>query len=451
MKKYIIALFLLLPLFQSCEVTGDPEMLELILKIANQNEELLSEVKNLQTKSDSLINELKNGAAKQKELLDKVTVLQADLAKILSQINSLTEKLNSQNADIDAIKNQLADLQTKYQAILSQLEQLQKLSQILAEIEKLKGLLSDLDGKYQVILGSLAQNKDALDVLKSQISSIQSQLAANLTKISELTTQLGEQGANIENILSQIKELEANCSELKALLESLLSGRSPVPSNGLIGWWPFNGNANDESGNNNNGVLNGPTLTLDRFQKESKAYNFDGINDFIRISNSQSLNSKDISISGWFKTNNLPTNEAEGAKAIVGKWWQSPSTCNGNYNAFLVILTKPVVGPVLGGATSFYAGNNFFSNQLIEPSKWIHFVFIHDSKTGGKIYLNGQLSNSNQLKGDICNSTNPLNIGADSKAGKIYRFFNGAIDDVAIWNRTLTPEEILKIYKGEGF
>ena len=36
---------------------------------------------------------------------------------------------------------------------------------------------------------------------------------------------------------------------------------SYVPSNGLVGWWPFNGNANDESGNGNNGVVNGATLT----------------------------------------------------------------------------------------------------------------------------------------------------------------------------------------------
>ena len=440
-----------MPFLQNCEVSGDPEMLELMLQIKNQNEELLSEVKNLKTKSDSLINELKNSTAKQEELLLKVNSLQTELVKILSQINILTEKLNSQNADLESIKKQLTDLQEKYQAIIIQLEQLQKLSQILAEIEKLKGQLSDLDGKYQVILGSLGQNKEALDSLKAQIASIQEQLTLNLTKIGQLTSQLGEQGTNIEEILAQIKELKANCDELKSLLESLLSGKSPIPTSGLVGWWPFNGNANDESGNNNNGILNGPTLALDRFQKEGKAYNFDGINDFIRISNSPSLNNKAVSISGWFKTNNLPTNEAEGAKAIVGKWWQSPSTCNGNYNAFLVVLTKPVVGPVLGGATSFYAGNNFYTSQLIESNKWIHFVFVHDSNTGGKIYLNGQLSNSNQLKGDICNSTNPLNIGADSKAGEIYRFFNGTIDDIAIWNRVLTAEEISKIYRGDGF
>ena len=49
-----------------------------------------------------------------------------------------------------------------------------------------------------------------------------------------------------------------------------------VPTNGLVGWWPFNGNANDESGNGNNGTVNGATLTTDRFGNANKAYSFDG-------------------------------------------------------------------------------------------------------------------------------------------------------------------------------
>jgi hypothetical protein len=49
---------------------------------------------------------------------------------------------------------------------------------------------------------------------------------------------------------------------------------SYVPTNGLVGWWPFNGNANDESGNGYNGINNGATLTTDRFGVLGKAYFF---------------------------------------------------------------------------------------------------------------------------------------------------------------------------------
>ena len=51
---------------------------------------------------------------------------------------------------------------------------------------------------------------------------------------------------------------------------------SYVPTNGLVGYWPFNGNANDESGNGNNGTVNGATLTSDRFGNANGAYSFNG-------------------------------------------------------------------------------------------------------------------------------------------------------------------------------
>ena len=58
---------------------------------------------------------------------------------------------------------------------------------------------------------------------------------------------------------------------------------SYVPTNGLVGWWPFNGNANDEGGNGNNGTVNGAALTTDRFGNANSAYDFDGMNDNIKV------------------------------------------------------------------------------------------------------------------------------------------------------------------------
>jgi hypothetical protein len=58
-----------------------------------------------------------------------------------------------------------------------------------------------------------------------------------------------------------------------------------VPANGLVGWWPFNGNANDESGNGNHGTVNGATLTNDRFGNVNGAYSFNGSNVLIPLNN----------------------------------------------------------------------------------------------------------------------------------------------------------------------
>jgi hypothetical protein len=71
-----------------------------------------------------------------------------------------------------------------------------------------------------------------------------------------------------------------------------------IPTNGLVGWWPFNGNANDESGNGNERTVNDATLTTDRFGIVSKAYNFDGVDDFIEVATSNGqFDSQNFSLS----------------------------------------------------------------------------------------------------------------------------------------------------------
>jgi hypothetical protein len=223
------------------------------------------------------------------------------------------------------------------------------------------------------------------------------------------------------------------------------SGAEPAWLNdGLVAYYPFNGNANDESGNGNNGAVNGATLTTDRFGNIGKAYNFNGISNYIRINNSSSLNNVSITISGWFNTNNLAANDNLDVKGIIGKWWQSPSVCNGNYNAYLVCLTKPLSqsSTFVGGATSFYEGNVFYASNAISTNSWYHFVFVHNSAVGGSLYINGNLVRSNSSKGIICNSLNSLNIGADINNGNLYRFFNGKIDDIRIYNRALSQSEV---------
>jgi len=64
-----------------------------------------------------------------------------------------------------------------------------------------------------------------------------------------------------------------------------------VPTDSLKAWWSFSGDANDESGYDNNGTVYGATLTTDRFGEPESAYSFDGEDDFISF-NSPILNLK---------------------------------------------------------------------------------------------------------------------------------------------------------------
>jgi hypothetical protein len=78
-------------------------------------------------------------------------------------------------------------------------------------------------------------------------------------------------------------------------------------SDGLVAYYPFNGNANDESGNGNNGTVNGATLTMDRFGNPNSAYNFDGMNNFIEISSLSNMQYKPITYSVWINVSSYMT------------------------------------------------------------------------------------------------------------------------------------------------
>lgn len=65
---------------------------------------------------------------------------------------------------------------------------------------------------------------------------------------------------------------------------SVSSHPAYLPTNGLVAWYPFNGSANDESGNGNNGTVNGANLTTDRDGNANSAYDFDGVDDSTHIS-----------------------------------------------------------------------------------------------------------------------------------------------------------------------
>lgn len=454
MKKVIFILFLAFGSNIGCTVV-DTELFELVLEIKNQNQELLDEVKSLQAKSDSLINELKRSVAKQEELLSKVTELQAELAKILTQIGELTEKLDSQDADLEAIKAELADLQEKYQAILEQLEQLQQLSQILAEIETLKSQLTELDGKYQVILGSLAQNEEQLAALKNQIEALQNQLSENLNKISELTSMLGTQGVDIDSILTQIEELKASCNELKELISSLLSGKSPVPVDGLMGWYPFSGDAKDMSGKGFDGIVIGAELTQDRFDASESAYYFKE-GQSISLNGSEQNNFYPLTVSLWYNISSL---NPAAAAPLIKKY--SPALWNGfligncicnnisndnavenNGNSVFPYYIKTINDRIIG-----YYGEPPFLQEKISLNVWYHYVFIAD-ENGGKIFVNGELIQEDNWTG----ISGSMNNNLPWVFGGLYDgWYNGKLDDIAIWNRALNQEEISKIYKGEGF
>ena len=223
---------------------------------------------------------------------------------------------------------------------------------------------------------------------------------------------------------------------------------SYVPSNGLVGYWPFNGNANDLSGNNNNGNVNGATPTTDRFGNSNSAYNFDGVNDYIEVQNSQNLNSQTWTISAWINVNgyyfgNVNGNISDG-NIIVGKGTDFNSGFYGL--AYRSQSLKAVSSFGIGSQA-----NATVSTTNITLNNWINVIGTWDG-VNMKIYVNGQLENINS---NISNSqgVNNENLFFGTMAqNSLYPYWlNGKIDDIGIWNRALTQQEITNMYNGVNY
>ena len=223
---------------------------------------------------------------------------------------------------------------------------------------------------------------------------------------------------------------------------------SYVPTDGLVGYWPFNGNANDESGNGNNGVVNGAALAIDRFGNIDKSYSFDGISNYISINNSSSLNiiGTQITLSFWLYSNNNP-NDAN-YKGISKGGYDVGSGYEFMYRNSL--SGDDGVISITGGTGIQACDVGYNMNAAF--GQWIHLAVTLNNGVAS-FYVNGvyQVGNNlNQISQFVSNNSellfgkrNPLN----SNAG----FLNGKLDDIGIWNRALTQQEITNMYNGVNY
>lgn len=221
---------------------------------------------------------------------------------------------------------------------------------------------------------------------------------------------------------------------------------SYVPTNGLVGWWPFNGNANNELNSNEVSVVNGATLTTDRFGLEGRAYAFDGISNDI-VTGSYGAPGTGISVSFWYKTSQI----TQGNYMICwgGNAWASFFEIINNH--WSAQTAGPCYTPALtGGGTLISKGIPTYPSADV----WHHCVVIlpvgAQSLNDAKFYFdNFQLtetcSYANYGAGTPNISTNNLiKFGSGYQAWANH--FEGNLDDVGVWNRELTSQEIADLF-----
>lgn len=212
-----------------------------------------------------------------------------------------------------------------------------------------------------------------------------------------------------------------------------------VPTNSLVGWWPFNGNANDNSANGNNGTVMGATLTTDRFNNSNAAYLFNGNSDQIQVpdANSLDLNNK-YTLSAWYNTNsNTPVLQAPLGKARINGQTGYQLLANIQSNILQFGFND---GNLNGAVTTPITIGNI--------AGWHLLTGTYDGTTA-KIYIDGQLMNSGIVSYTLQNSTYPLLFGTETAI--LNRYFNGKLDDIGIWSRALTDCEVKRLYYGASF
>ena len=216
---------------------------------------------------------------------------------------------------------------------------------------------------------------------------------------------------------------------------------SYVPTSGLVGWWPFNGNANDQSNNNNNGILNGGLLINDRNGSTNSALGLPSLGDNVMVSNVAPLfNNFGLSVSVWLR---FPNQYNQSSLAVIknGIPYSNGFDVAIDQNNQAYGVNNYLVLFLVGNGTAV----TFISNQS-ELGQWSHLASTYDGNSI-KIYLNGILKatqpfnlslncpNSNLTFGQWDNPTTPSVTDRN-------------IDDIGIWNRALTQQEITDLYNG---
>jgi len=216
---------------------------------------------------------------------------------------------------------------------------------------------------------------------------------------------------------------KTSAAETKALPANLQEG--------LIAYYPFNGNANDESGNGNDGTVLGAKVIQDRFGQLERAYDFDGRDDQIMVRAMHWPHGKSPrTVVAWFKSS------ADKPGNIV-------SFGDGKKTGRRFSLR------LMPGKLNFIGENRdatFPLSPKPSPQTWGQYAVVYDGSIVA-CYWQGQAKRVFPMNLDT-DGRFPLVIGSNT-INRRDEFFKGAIDDVRVYNRALSAAEVKALYEYE--
>lgn len=247
---------------------------------------------------------------------------------------------------------------------------------------------------------------------------------------------------------------KVNCPEPVSSVSNLITKAPSVPTDsnltnpadsnltkGLIAFYNFDGNANDASGNNINGIIQGnPALGKNRFGHDDGAYYFDGIDDYINICDSLLFKSTQWTYASWVNVTSYPSINSNAFILALG----------GTGGAQALAINNAYTQNKQGFITASYHAPGNTPTICIEETlptlnTWYHVVGVRETDTL-RLFINGtEVIKTKTLSSDISYG-NPFfyaNIGARNNSTE---FFNGYMDDLRIYSRPLNSSEIYELY-----
>jgi hypothetical protein len=235
---------------------------------------------------------------------------------------------------------------------------------------------------------------------------------------------------------------------------AVIAGACVQPPSCLASWWPGDGNADDVIGGNNGTLMGGTTFATG---KVGQAFSFDGQDDYVEVSDDASLRPQAFTITAWV---NIPA--YDGYYPILSNRDADLGSKTYNFLAGIAYEEYPWLEG-LTGKPGFSVGqdgwdwDSFFGNTKLNLNEWYHLAFVFDySKTNkAEIYVNGVLDAAYETYDYYEDPIGPINYksGVPLEIGKYEianydgpYYFKGLMDEVQIYNRALTAEEIEAIY-----
>lgn len=215
-----------------------------------------------------------------------------------------------------------------------------------------------------------------------------------------------------------------------AFWTSAWSQINPPPD--IIAWWPGDGNTNDIVGNNHGALMNGASYAAGIV---GSAFQLDGSNDFVEVPDHASLRPATLTVEGWFNFS-----RSSGVFMLLGK-----TVGSNTHESFGIWYSNGNIVANMSSGTVYGAWLQYHWTPV--TGTWYHIAYTFDDENNAQaLYVNGAPVASGTITLSIGYDAHPFTIGSEYEYNSPYIFFPGRIDEVTLYGRALTPQEIQSIY-----